>query len=99
MNIISRQAAVAVDSEVHVPSDESALPSNPTPTTAIKTLWASKPLQIHAGRAVAVRINSGLVEVGIIENGTSQLRWTPLATALSGAQERKWMREAKFTER
>ena len=99
MHIISKRAAVAIDSEVNVPSDESAFSSNPTPATVIKTLWASKPLPTHAGRVVAVRINSGMVEVGIVKNGASTLRWKSAAAAMSSAQEKKWLREAKFTSR
>ena len=99
MHIISKRAAVAIDSEVNVPSDESGFSSNPTPATAIKTLWASKPLPTHAGRVVAVRTNSGVVEVGIVEDGASTLRWKAAAAAMSGGQERKWLREAKFTSR
>ena len=97
MHILSKQAAVAIDSASNVSPDEPVFLIDPPPATAIKTLWASKSLPVHAGRGVAVRINSGLVEVGIIDNGTSLLRWMPVAAAMSGAQERKWMREAKFT--
>ena len=89
MHIISKRAAVAIDSEVNVPSDESAFSSNPTPATAIKTLWASKPLPTHAGRVVTMRINSGMVEVGIVEEGASTLRWKSATAVMSGAQERK----------
>lgn len=99
MHIISKRAAVAVDSEANVSSNESTFPGNPPTSTAIKTLWASKSLPTHAGRVVAVRIHSSVVEVGIIDNGTSTLRWKPAATALNGAQEGKWIREAKFTLR
>ena len=97
MHIISIRAAVAIDSEVNVPVVESAFSSNPIPAAAIKTLWASKPLPTHAGRVVAVRINSGVAEVGIVENGAGTLRWKSAAAAMSSAQERKWLREAKFT--
>ena len=97
MHVISKRAAVAIDSEVNGPSDESAFSSHPTPATAIKTLWASKPLPTHAGRVVAVRINSRVVEVRIIEDGASTLRWKSAAAVMSSAQERKWLREAKFT--
>ena len=97
MHIILKRAAVAIGSEVNVPSDESTFASNPPPATAIKTLWASKPLPTHAGRVVAVRINSRVVEVGIIEDGANTLRWKSAAAVMSGAQERKWLREAKFT--
>lgn len=69
MHIISKRAAVAVDSEANVSSNESTFPGNPPTSTAIKTLWASKSLPTHAGRVVAVRIHSSVVEVGIIDNG------------------------------
>ena len=99
MHIISTRAAVAIDSEVNPASSAPANSGKHASEPAAKTQWASEPFSLQTGRVVAVRLVGGVTEVGFIQTGGSTLRWLPTSAAMSAAQERRWLRDAKFETR
>jgi hypothetical protein len=99
VHIISKLAAVAIDSEIKPSSNKPVLSGKYASKPEVETLWASKALNLPSGRVVAVRRAGQQIEAGFIEKGTSALRWVLPSTVMSGAQERQWLRDAKFAPR
>jgi hypothetical protein len=59
-----------------------------------QTLWASRPLTVHAGRLVAVRLRGDELHVAVATlNG---LRWVHPATVLTTAQAEAWVAKSEF---
>ena len=99
MHIISKRAAVAIDSEISAVSDAPSFSGKHTCEPMVRTLWASEPFNLQTGRVVAVRLMGGRTEAGFIEKRASTLRWLPTSAVMSAAQERQWLRDAKFVAR
>ena len=62
-----------------------------------RTLWASRPLTVRAGRLVAVRLRKGDLQVALASG--DGLRWLRPEAVLTDAQAQRWARNSKFTER
>lgn len=99
MHIFSKRAAVASDDAVATASNVAAYCDKPNPRPVAKTLWTSEAFALQTGRLVAVRMTMNGVEVALVENGTSAVRWVSASTVMSHGQETQWLRTAKFTPR
>lgn len=93
-HIRTPRAAVAADS--HAP--EAGVPTFQVRNKArAPILWASRPLRLRNGRAVAVRLVSGAIEVAVVEPGTSALRWMAADRVMTESQAIQWSKTANFT--
>lgn len=60
-----------------------------------QTLWASRPLQVQAGRLVAVRLRGEVLQVGLAT--VDGVRWVNPHRVLTEAQATLWARRSRFT--
>jgi hypothetical protein len=60
----------------------------------VQTLWASRPLQVRAGRLIAVRLRGDDLQVAVATiNGR---KWVRADAALTAAQAERWVRTSRF---
>lgn len=94
------RAAVAVAAASPIRSADTPRREAPRSASPALVLWASTALVVKDGsRLVAVRRSESLVvEVGWIAPGASNLRWRSASEVLSDAEERRWLRIARFSK-
>lgn len=63
----------------------------------VQTFWASHPLQVRAGRLVAVRLRGDEVQVAVVTIDGRQ--WVRADAVLSAAQAERWVRTSRFVRR
>jgi hypothetical protein len=78
-----------------------APPSKPSRSSQIPppqciTLWASRPLSVPQGRAVAVRKTGSSVDLGLVPVGNTSVAWLPADQILSQAQIARWLATSSF---
>lgn len=93
-----RTPNAAVDAAVSPASARATVPSPPSPGSALRpqTLWASRPMPVRAGRLIGVRLATGELQVALVENGATQLRWVRADRMLTDRQAEEWARNAVF---
>jgi hypothetical protein len=95
MHLKFPRAAVAADTDRL--GQQSSPPAKAGPSARTTVLWASRPLQVQAGRLLAVRKRGDVVEVGLVSAGAAALRWVSAATVLTDRQADGWVKTAKFS--
>lgn len=60
----------------------------------VQTLWASRPLQIRAGRLVAVRLHGEELQVALVTVDGRQ--WVRADAVLTASQAERWVRTSRF---
>ncbi len=101
MHIRYAHAAVAAMDEGDATSPlVGAIQKVPSPLAPIsgriQTLWASKPLEVGAGRLIGVRLRGTLVDVALVRQSADGLRWVPASSVLSEYQAQLWVATALF---
>ena len=69
--------------------------SNTGPRGRAQALWASRPLAVHAGRRVAVRLQGEDLQVGLAAPGG--VRWVRPEAVLANAQAQAWAAMSAFS--
>ena len=111
MHLISKRAAVALDSD----TSQSPFPFSrvagqlpaATPVAAkggVKTRWASRPLVIGDKKLVAVRLqqkpfSEPVVLVGVVSGSQASIVWIAADRVLTEKQSRRWVEQSQFSER
>lgn len=92
-HIRTPRAAVAAEIQ---PAEAGTLRSQVPSSAPTAVLWASRPMTLQSGRAVAVRLVAGCVEVAFVAAGTSTLRWMPAERVMTERQALQWTRSCTF---
>ncbi|WP_207224970.1 hypothetical protein [Rivibacter subsaxonicus] len=88
MHIRTSRASVAVDTPGE--SKPSSRPANPGRRPAAQTLWATRPLALRDGRAIAVRLVGDRLEVAVVDATTATIRWRLASSVLTERQATIW---------
>jgi hypothetical protein len=82
-------AAPDTEQQQHLPRQVPAATRQP-----VQTLWASHPLQVRAGRLVAVRLRGEELQVALV-TGDGR-RWARADEVLTAAQAERWVQRSRF---
>lgn len=93
-----RTARAAVSDETTSPHTETRakqahLDGRPQPT---RTLWAHRPLHVHDGYLVGVRLHDGQLQVGFVSNDTGFVKWVRPESVMSEREADRWIRSSRF---
>lgn len=96
MHIRTPRAAIAADMQ----APERAAPDFQARTESRpQTLWASRPLQVKAGRLIGVRLAGAELQVALVAPGSVHLHWVSVRSVLDERQAERWVRSSDFTRR
>lgn len=93
MHIRTQQAAEAAEQ-----SSPTVAPRTRETRPPTRTLWATRPLEIRGGRAIGIRLCGTELQVVLIDQNSTSLRWLPAIRVLNEAQAKVWARKSQFTK-
>ena len=91
------RAAVALDGVVNVGGHAHRRAPGQADGPRPQVLWASRPLNVRAGRLIGVRLKGKSLEVALVAQGTDGPRWVAADSVLTVAQAGVWARTSHFT--